>query len=394
MEKEVELKLELTPDALRQLQESAWLRALPQPAKVQTLVSVYFDTRKHVLRKRNMSLRVRHDEGQKIQTAKTLAAGLIRAEEETKIEGDEPKLTRRRANLLGVKPRKLRSKLVPIFETRVERRSLPIEVEGALVELAIDEGEIRVDGRTEPICEVELELKRGEPERLVRVAKRLMAEVPVRYAARSKAERGYALCDGRAFEAAHPEPIELLPDASVGDAFRVSGLSSLRQITLNEEGVRARDAEAVHEMRVGLRRLRAAMSTFKQLLGDSESERIKAGVKWLTEELGPARDIDVLVNETPALEHETQHHAAEIGQLAAVLEGRRAASFNRAAKAIQSERYRTLVLDTALWLTGGAWATVNDELVRIHRDGSARRFARRALDERAGAHGHGPTASP
>ena len=41
-------------------------------------------------------------------------------------------------------------------------------------------------------------------------------------------------------------------------------------------------------MRVGLRRLRAAMSIFKALLQDVETEKLKTQLKWLTEQVGPA----------------------------------------------------------------------------------------------------------
>jgi len=48
-------------------------------------------------------------------------------------------------------------------------------------------------------------------------------------------------------------------------------------------------------MRVGLRRLRAAISVFKHLLCGPETEAINTELKWLTEQLGPARDFDVLI---------------------------------------------------------------------------------------------------
>jgi inorganic triphosphatase YgiF len=50
-------------------------------------------------------------------------------------------------------------------------------------------------------------------------------------------------------------------------------------------------------MRVGLRRLRAAMSLFKELIEQPDSEHIESELKWLTEQLGAARDLDVLLKE-------------------------------------------------------------------------------------------------
>ena len=49
-------------------------------------------------------------------------------------------------------------------------------------------------------------------------------------------------------------------------------------------------------MRVGLRRLRAAMSLFADCLRDPQTAAIKAELKWLAGELAPARELDVLMN--------------------------------------------------------------------------------------------------
>jgi CHAD domain-containing protein len=57
------------------------------------------------------------------------------------------------------------------------------------------------------------------------------------------------------------------------------------------------DAEGVHQMRVGLRRFRAALSLFKELVEQPDVEHIKSELKWLTEQLGAARDLDVLLKE-------------------------------------------------------------------------------------------------
>jgi len=47
-------------------------------------------------------------------------------------------------------------------------------------------------------------------------------------------------------------------------------------------------------MRVGLRRLRAAMSLFAAFLHDPQTLTIKSELKWLAGELGPAREFEVL----------------------------------------------------------------------------------------------------
>jgi len=76
----------------------------------------------------------------------------------------------------------------------------------------------------------------------------------------------------------------------------------LNQIVNNHGALTKGDPEGVHQMRVGLRRLRAAMSLFAALLGDRQTAAIKNELKWLAGELGPARELDVLVSRvvTPA----------------------------------------------------------------------------------------------
>ena len=80
---------------------------------------------------------------------------------------------------------------------------------------------------------------------------------------------------------------------SAADAFRTIGRSTLRHISANEPAVERSESEGVHQMRVGLRRLRAAISLFSKLLVDKQTERIKSELRWLTGELAPARDLDV-----------------------------------------------------------------------------------------------------
>ncbi len=76
-------------------------------------------------------------------------------------------------------------------------------------------------------------------------------------------------------------------------AFRAIAQNCLRQIIVNERGMCAGDANSLHQMRIGLRRMRAAIIAFDKMVADSEKKRIKSELKWITNELGPARDLDV-----------------------------------------------------------------------------------------------------
>jgi triphosphatase len=266
---------------------------------------------------------------------------------------------------------------MPVFETRVRRTGGPVRRNGSRIEVALDEGEIWAGGRSAPISEVELELKRGDADEAFELARELGKHAPVKLALNSKSQRGYDLRRNKPIEAARAEKIELRDGMSPVEAFLVIGHSILRHIAANESAVRKLDSEGVHQMRVGLRRLRAAMALFKKLLGDTQSERIKSELKWLTGELAPARDLDVY--ERSKIEPLRTLLPGKTGmkELADTLASRRAAAFDQAKAAVDSPRYRSLLLDMLQWLETGDWAKH-----RRRQGGPIERFAVKVLARR------------
>jgi CHAD domain-containing protein len=169
---------------------------------------------------------------------------------------------------------------------------------------------------------------------------------------------------------------------STGEAFHAIALGCLHHIAANEPAVREHDGEGVHQMRVGLRRLRAAMAVFSDLLDDEESARIKGELKWLTAELSPARDLDVYVTGNIKPLQRSLPDRRGLDALQSDLEARRSGSFRRARRAVESPRYRTLLLDTLAWIEGGAWTTTDDALIAALRRREASDFARDELARR------------
>ena len=158
-------------------------------------------------------------------------------------------------------------------------------------------------------------------------------------------------------------------------------LSCLDHALGNERSVRAGDTEGVHQMRVGLRRLRAALSLFKPVIDGPEAEAIKTELKWLTEQLGPARDFDVLVAEGIRPLCDTAP-AAETRLLSRDLGGKRDKGFDQAKAAVESDRCRSLGLRTALWIINGDWLRRRDEMATALRDRPAAEFAAEILGQR------------
>jgi triphosphatase len=386
MGREIELKLEAPAKSAARLPTAPWLQKLVSaPVKCRRLVSVYFDTPSAKLRDAGISLRVRRTGNKTVQTIKGACGALAREEWECEIAGDEPELGRAKHTALAqFNLKKLARKLRPVFETDIERLAMPISYRGNDVELAIDCGEVRTGRKREPISEIEIEVKNGEPAKVVRLARRIASETAAGYSAKAKAEHGYALTNGEKNQPVFGGDIMLDAQMTAGNVVQAIGFSCLHHFAANRDAALSGASEGVHQMRVGLRRLRAAMSFFKELLQGPDTEAIKRELKWLTEQLGPARDLDVMVRQSvEPLQQEQPQAASEVSTLNNELKGRRSAGFEQAKAAVGSERYRKVVLEVALWLAGGAWITTTDALLAAHRQIPIGDFAARELSRRS-----------
>lgn len=352
MNLEPELKFRLSRRKLASLANGRVTGTKTGPRAERNLVSIYYDTKKHKLRRHGLTLRVRRAGDEYVQTVKTAAVGAFaRNEWEEKIDREAPDFRKtNKTPVSSITTKKSRSKLKPVFKTSVHRITRPIHVGSSEVELAVDRGDLSAGRRNSPIAEFELELKRGRSTDLFRLARQYQRRTGGELDLRSKSERGYRLADGDDQAAAHAEPIHLHSEMTAREAFDVVAYSTLRHFSANTDGVRSLDSEAVHQMRVGLRRLRAAISLFKSVLPGPSTAKIKTELKWLTNELAHAREIDVLIEERIR----PLRHVAKLERGARGVEkefaGRRERAFRKARRALETERYRDLPLDVLEWL--------------------------------------------
>jgi CHAD domain-containing protein len=121
-------------------------------------------------------------------------------------------------------------------------------------------------------------------------------------------------------------------------------------------------------MRVGLRRLRAAMSLFADILQDPQTATLKDELKWLAGELGPARELEVLVTRVVAPARRRHSQLEGVSSLSRDLTQQRAAALARAQDVVRSPRFRALMLEIAAWLEVGQWTQPQDDLVRDRGD--------------------------
>jgi inorganic triphosphatase YgiF len=308
-----------------------------------------------------MALRVREKAGGFVQTVKSGgpdgATPLARAEWEDVIAGAAPDpLAPETGRFLGPETA---ARLVPLFRTEVARRTIALSAPETEIEAAIDRGHIRLADRvaSEPISEVELELKSGRPAALYDVALDLLGVAPVRLERRSKAERGYRLAapEARPIAAVHSAAVALAPKSSGSDALRCIGLACLDHIMQNEAAALAGLPEGIHQMRVGLRRLRAALTAFGKMLPAEQRRWASEELRWLADALGAARNLDVFESALIAPAHKALGEIAGLAALTASAERQRKAAYVAAARAIRSTRYTGSLLRILRWFETCGW---------------------------------------
>lgn len=365
---EIELKLAVAPQALARLKRLPVLREHRSGrARIKTLRSVYYDTPDHDLAAAGITVRLRHGERGIVQTVKTAgsrASGLFaRKEWECGVAGDGLDLGPLRAT--GLEPLRddaILGALVPIFATHIRRSVHDLagkdrRGEDWRVEVAIDVGEVRVGPQSQPICEVELELKAGAPHHLFILAHRMAEAVPVHLLTLSKSDRGYDLAAGRAATAVKSRPVSLDRNHSVAEAFRAIARNCLHHLLANQQALlESGNGEAVHQMRVALRRLRSAFKIFRPLVAGPQLAPLREGMRWLLAQLGPARDAEVFLSEIIA--PVVRHHPDQAGLTALhdYWQKQCADDLAAARAAVADSRFALLLLDLGAWVEAGDWS--------------------------------------
>jgi CHAD domain-containing protein len=168
-------------------------------------------------------------------------------------------------------------------------------------------------------------------------------------------------------EAVKAAPVALAPDTTGQAGFQAIGRACLRQLVANQPVMLGGDPEGLHQMRVALRRLRSAISLFGDMLVDARTQEMKIQFKWISGELGPARDLDVFL-ERVAKSTEEESNGPIAAMLVEDLRQWRAEAFARARTAVGSARFRGLVADTAAWIEFGGWTQSTGDRASALRD--------------------------
>ncbi|SEQ18938.1 Inorganic triphosphatase YgiF, contains CYTH and CHAD domains [Azotobacter beijerinckii] len=220
MAKETEIKLRVSRTTLAALREHPLLKARSENGwQRHELFNQYYDTAARELARARVALRLRRDGGQYIQTLKSRGQSVAGLSERNEWDWylEQPVLDPARlddqcwpAELAGLDKQSLQ----PIFTTDFVREKADLvwqrDGQRVAVEAALDLGTVVAGAREEEICELELELREGEPAALLELALALAADLPLMPSDISKAERGYRLFDPASYALALPAPT---PDA-------------------------------------------------------------------------------------------------------------------------------------------------------------------------------------
>ncbi len=368
---ETELKITLDARGLAALmRHPALARHRLEPRRREQLVSIYYDTPGHALSVAGIGLRLRRVGRRWIQTVKIGAGGFgffSHTEVETPapggrlvLEGPDPE-----GVLAAISRATGGAPLSPVFETRIRRTIERLATPGGgEVELALDAGEVVAGEASAEIHEAELELVSGPVGGLYDLAAELFPRGPVSFSAMNKAAHGYRLARGEAPKPAtarNAGTLDYPAGATVETVARDVFRDCFAQIAANMALLATSDQpEVPHQLRVGLRRLRAAFLLFRDSLGAEALRPLSDAARRLGQVVSPLRDLDVLIGEVvadaAAYGLDTPAHKA----LVSALEARRDATRAEVRAALAAPEAVGFLFDLGRLTEGRGWLAPSD----------------------------------
>ncbi len=369
--RELELKFLVSAPDFKATQQ--WPMLLRTGARRATrLRSRYFDTPQGDLHRARMSLRLRALRRGHVLTLKydgAFQGGLFERGEVEVFSAEEtpdPRLLGPECAAAIEEAIKGRA-LVSVYETDIRRITHKIDTETSEIEVALDAGFIIAGERRMPIREIELELKAGDPADLYRLGMALPETFPVRLGVQSKSERGFQVSTGTPPSVARA-PNSLAGALTVDEAIGALLGGALKQFTGNWPAFESGDSvNAVHQMRVSLRRLRALLGLFHRSFPCAEFQHFREAAKRTASAMNEARNLDVflaLLRDGPLRAFPGE---AGLAGIIGECEGRRAAAQAQLGALLAAAETTVFVLSLQAFIARHGWrnALVPEALTRL-----------------------------
>jgi CHAD domain-containing protein len=175
----------------------------------------------------------------------------------------------------------------------------------------------------------------------------------------------FAAVDGRCIDTGANTPMAAMTAA---EGFQLIALACLADFRRDRTILcKGENPEALHRLRVALRRLRSALSIFRDMLAGERLAHVRSELRWIAAELDMARELDVLIA------------SADDAGMRADLRRARARAYASATAALASPRLQVLMGELDEWITDGNWLRLPLDRRRVEQPLGA--FAVQALDQ-------------
>lgn len=384
METEIELKFFVLPEFSTQLVDKISAAKILQQS-CRELGNVYFDTPDQVLRQHDIGLRIRRFDDVFVQTLKTagrVVAGLHqRPEYNVEVNSTKPSLA---LHPVDAWPHDfdvvaVQQQIQPLFSTDFTRQQWLVAMpDGSQIELAFDHGEVSVDDKRSPICEVELELKSGQTDALFTLARELCVDGGMRLGNLSKAARGYRLAADYQGDPIKPLVfVDTILQDSVESTFIKTLEHALDHWLYHEQiYVERQDPQALVQISQALSLLRQTFATFGGIIPRRASALLRQELQWLDGELDwleEANSIQALSDDKAYVLRKL--HARKELQQQLDLRYQELPNSDAMIQLMRSARYCGLLLDLSRWILSRGWQPFLDDKSRTKLAAPVKTFA-------------------
>ncbi len=337
------------------LQQSLVTRAYSDGTDAWRRVSeTYFDTPDKVLTKAHRSLCLCDDGDRLVQLLRASAKECPPFHDDAVMTelSDRADFPRIGASGLsyGVEPQ-MESRYEPLAHIISDRWTTRLIFGRSTVEMVISLGKAEYwaeSGKESqaPVSEVSLRLLDGRPKDLLGLARLFARNKGLRLSFKSQLDQVLSLQKGGVFQIGRAAKILAAADEPVGQVLqRALANVAVRLAALQSPLVDGRRSAAIQQMRVALRRLRAAERIFRPHLKTGQIRDLAASAKLYARLLAPARDWDVFVDETLSMSLESDYAPLGSRDLKLQAQAMRAEGWMQASKTISDPAFTQFLID-------------------------------------------------